>query len=321
MMFKFVLTFVLLLSVVFNADCQIQVGSNVIAAMNRGGKIDEDYIQQLKQTTTLFVLQDNDYESVESWDRAIKSVWNITPYRIIKRSDMSRYNDGKYSFFSFGGFLVNRKGTISVHITYDLWMPHATKNNKTKGSDYYSRVLMYVDNESAFDPNNKADDVNSSEMDNVLYGNTNIYNWSPVILKCYLKTINDRLLLKSDRGPFLEEEDETVLKELKNDTLYISQYTGLGENFIRGNTNIKEINEEVKKVYPYPYKVVSNQQLDDIISTSSKPVYFLVYTNSATDKYVNVFEARTGKLLYARYSMLSYKFREKDMAELRKSIK
>ncbi|MFT4062995.1 MAG: hypothetical protein QM642_11645 [Edaphocola sp.] len=46
----------------------------------------------------------------------------------------------------------------------------------------------------------------------------------------------------------------------------------------------------------------------------------MVYTQSSTDKYINVYESGTGKMLYAEYVKISYNFKYKDLARLAKSI-
>lgn len=105
MILKRLLT-LLFASLCFKSNSQILIGDREIATTNNPGHLSEEYMQELKSTTTLFVLQNSDYESLAAWDDAIKSVWTITPYKIIKPDELSQYDNGKYSYFTFGGFVI-----------------------------------------------------------------------------------------------------------------------------------------------------------------------------------------------------------------------
>lgn len=320
-----------LVTLALQAGAQIQVGSNEIASMNRAGKISADDLAALKKTTTVFTLPYKDYADKDLFEEAIRQVWTITPFRIIKPDEMGDYvrKEG-YSLFSFGGFVTTRNsssgsmGMSNMHLAYDLWMPETNKKGKVSQS-YFARILIYPDNETFFtamrNSGRKNDDF-SSRLLSFVYNDAVIYNWSAGLLKGYLKKVNDCLQQHEERGPFSEEEDKKALSSLKNDTLYVPDYVQIRYNMFTGAEKADEEggDEDMKKAYPYPVKMVSKAQLDALLLDKSRPVKYLVYVKSSTDKFINVYDSGTGKLLYARYVKISYNFRNKDLSKLAKLI-
>ena len=312
-----------------NSSAQIQIGSNEIATMNRAGTIGKDDMAALKKTTTLFTLQFKDYQQLQQFEAAIKEAWTLTPYKIIRPDELGDYlkKEG-YSVFSFGGFLVSRGGSAPVaqhmHLAYDLWMPEARKNGNIN-KKFFARVLIYPDNESFFTAMNninKRKDDFSSKMISFIYNDALIFNWSPGMLQGYLKKVNQHLERHDERGPYSEETDKQALSKLKNDTLYVPDYVNVRFNMFTGAENGDEEagDDELKKAYPYPVKLVSRARLDELILDKSKPVKYLVYVKSSTDKYINVYDSGSGNLLYARYVKMSYNFKNKDLGKLAKVI-
>lgn len=310
-------------------QAQIQIGSNEIAAMNRAGGISKDEMAALKQATTLFTLPYKDYKQQQEFEEAIKSVWTITPFRIIKPDEMGQYmKQGGYAIFSFGGFMTTHGGsapsTTNMHLAYDLWMPEVKKNGNIK-QHYFSRILIYPDNETFFTAmrnKGKRNDDFSAKMITYLYNDAIIYNWSAGLLSGYLKEVNDHLLQDDERGPFTEETDRKALSRLKNDTLYVPDYVNVKFNMFNGAEAADDdgADEDMKQAYPFPVKLVSSAKLNELILDRNKPIKYLVYVKSSTDKYINVYDSGTGGLLYARYVKLSYNFKNKDLGKLAKTI-
>ncbi len=303
---------------------QIQVGSNQIATANRPGKIKPAELERLKQTTTLFTFPYKSYEDLEAYEAAIRSVWTLTPFKVIKPDEMKSFMGQEgYSFFSFGGFITVREnaGANNMHLAYDLWLPG--KGGKGRHS-YFARIMIYPDNQTFFtamrNVNRRKDDF-SSRMLSFVYNDAVLYNWGPGFLKGYLRKVNDQLLAKDERGPYSEEADKPALARLKTDTLYIPDYVFIKFNMFVGSEKKDEEADEsdLGKTYPFPVKIVPAEELNKMILTAQTPFLYLTYTKSSTDKYINVYSSE-GNLLYARYTALSYNFKYKDLGKLAKLI-
>lgn len=324
-------SFILLLLLILDhfAIAQIQIGSNEIPTMNRAGNISPHELEEFKKTTTLFTLQYKDYAQQQQFEKAIRAVWTITPFKIIKPDEIGNYtNKGNYSFFSFGGFMIQHQGsatlTSSMHLSYDLWLPDVKKNGKIN-QRFFSRIWLYPNNETfitAMKGNGLRNKDFNERMLSFLYDHALLYNWGAGFLKGYLKTVNDRLLARDERGPFSKETDRKALRSLKQDTLYIPDYVYIHFNALTGaevKTN-DETDENLQKAYSLPIKVVPAAMINEMILNGNKTVKYLLYIKSSTDKFINVFDGNTGMLIYARYIKISYNFKNKDLSRLEKSV-
>lgn len=308
------------------AGAQIQVGSNEIATMNAAGNISDADLKALKGATTLFTLQYKDYNDKVAYEKAIRSVWTITPFQIIKPEEINDYvNKGNYAFFSFGGFVTSRSGPSmsSIHIAYDLWMP-VVKKKGNFNQKFFARIQVYPDNKTiytAYRNKYRSQTDFSATMLSFIYNDAKIYSWGPGYIKGYLKLVNDRLLGNDKRGPFTEVEEEGALKQLKNDTLYIPDYVKVKFNMFTGAENENEdADDAMKDVYPFPVKFISDGELNNLILNGDKPVKYLVYIKSSTDKFINVYDSKDNKLIYAQYVAVSYNFKNKDLKKLAKAV-
>jgi len=307
---------------------QIQIGSNEIPTMNRPGKISSSSMNDFKKSTTIFTLQFKDYAKLQDYEKAIGKVWKITPFKIVKPDEMPQYMKEGYSIFSFGGYLVQRQGssttTSNMHLAYDLWLPDMKKNGNVK-QDFLARISIFA-NPDAFSTAMKGlgftNKKFSSKMTSFLYKEAELYNWNPGFLMGYLKTVNDRLTENNERGPFSEETDKTAMSKLKNDTLYIPDYVYIRYKMFSGSESVKDDQDEtdIKKIYPYPFRILPAAELNQLILEEGKSIKYLTYVKSSTDKFLNIFDSKTGKLIFARYVKLSYNFKNKDLARVEKAI-
>lgn len=324
LMLKKILFIVLFFPFISNA--QIQIGSNEIPTGNAAGSISKSDLEALKKTTTLFTLQYKDYNDKVAYAKAIKAVWTITPFEIIRPDEMGDYMDkGNYSFFSFGGFVTSRSSPsmTSIHIAYDLWMPELKKKGKIN-QNYFARIQIYPDNKTiyaAYQSKYKKQSDFSATMLSFIYNDAYIYSWGPGYMKGYLKLVNDRLISNDKRGPFTEVEEEDILKQLKTDTLYVPNYVKVKFNMFTGAENEDDgADEEMKDAYPFPVKFISAGELNDLILNGDKPVKYLVYIKSSTDKFINIYDSKDNRLIYAQYVPASYNFKNKDLRKLARAV-
>jgi hypothetical protein len=316
---------VALLSPLFS-NAQIQIGSNEVATMNKAGGISKADMEALKATTTLFTLQYKDYNDKVAYEKAIRAVWTITPFQIVRPDELGDYMKKKnYSIFSFGGFVTSRTGPsmTSIHIAYDLWMPEPKKNGKMD-QKYFARVQIYPDNKTiyaAYSNKFKKQSDFSSTMLSFIYNEANIYSWGPGYIKGYLQLVNDRLSADDERGPFTEVEDNKALASLKTDTLYVPDYVKVKFNMMTGSEKEDDgADEDMKEAYPYPVKFLSAGELNNLILNGDKPIKYLVYIKSSTDKFINIYDSKNNKLIYAQYVPVSYNFKNKDLKKLARAI-
>ncbi|MFT4062996.1 MAG: hypothetical protein QM642_11650 [Edaphocola sp.] len=265
-----------LLAAALTTNAQIQVGSNEMATLNRPGVIGKDDLAALKKSTVLFTLPYSQYNQQAAYEASIKSVWTLTPFKIIKPDEMGKYTDqGGYAIFSFGGFVnaathngVGRGAGAWMHLAYDLWMPKTKKSGKVN-QQFFGRILIYPDMESygvAMQNLYASKSDFSQRLLSYIYNDAIIYNFSPGLLKGYLKEVNDRLHIGDERGPFSEMEDKAALKSLQHDTLYVPDYVNLKVNMFTGAQTETVDDDDLRKAYKFPIRILPKPELDKLIA-------------------------------------------------------
>ncbi len=144
-------------------------------------------------------------------------------------------------------------------------------------------------------------------------------NWQPFFLRNYLKFINDKMLAGEERSLYKKEKDAKELKKLKKEILYIADYAMLKFNMLTGTEEKRLKEKKIFKKYPYKYKLVSAKKINQMLE-DGKPIYYMVYVKSSTDKYLTIFNGKTGELVYTKYKPISYNLKSKDLAKLAKLI-
>lgn len=345
------------------ASAQIDIGPDT-----RSGKISDEYLAALKKTTTLFVLQEKDFENLPAWEEAVSSVWNITQHKFIHADEITDYAKKKgYSFFAFeedihshhhasqtnsvqsmgmNGRMTTTVTSItpasshasSVDIIYSLYIPGYDKkgelktrnNGEMKDRDFYANIMMYPDRDAMVQATNMADRhvVNgfsrkkfNRKFDDLVYNHAVIYNWTPGMMKGFLSVTNKSLKEKISLDRDDEYEAEGMLRRLQRDTLYVPTYVNKKVNMFTGaEKEVERDDDELKSIYQYPVKFVDINELDKLIADKNRNILYLSVAISSARKYVNVYQSKTGGLVYAEYTKGSLSFKNKDLSKLAKRI-
>lgn len=319
------LTTLLFICLFLQSNAQVFVGPKKIPTDYRTGSFSASDIQRLKSSTTIFVLQDKDFENINEWEKAIKSVWTVSPIKLVKRTELDQNKCNKCSYFTFGHYSddnsISESSTSKLHMTwqhfsYDLWMPPSGKTNDDDDNETsYARILVYPE-KMVFNYPRKIASSHDIYVNAPLY-TTLLYNWQPFMLKGYLKMVNDLLISKETRSLYTDDEDKSALKILKTDTLYIPDYVNIktdhrGEREAIETTDLKELNDN----YPNPVRIVSTEELKQIILAASKPVYFLSFIKSHPERYLNVFDSKSNKSIFSRSAVKGTNFNYKHLWEI-----
>lgn len=304
---------------------QIQVGSRAIPSMNIAGKIGKTEMVDFKKSTTIFTLQFKDFDHIEDFQKAIAKVWTVTPFKIVKPDEIGNYMKEGYSIFMYGSIVAMKNGqVVSTHLYDELWLPHVKKNGKVK-KEFLARITLFPDFDAMKEGSRgfgMFDGKARREKENYLYNDAHFYNWNAGFLMGYLKTVNDGLANWEGRGPFSEMTDKAAMAQLKTDTLYIPDYIFTKFNMFTGaeKENDDHSDSDLKDYYPYPIKVLPAEELSQMILNSKKPIKYLTYIKSSTDKFLNIFDSQTEKMIFSRYIKVSYNFKSKDMKRIAKEI-
>lgn len=141
------------------------------------------------------------------------------------------------------------------------------------------------------------------------------YNRRPSFIAVYLRTLSGFLSSGKERRLYNSTYDPHMLSRLKGEVLYIP------ECLLQKTKDTRFTPQEFMKKYPWRYEFVSLERLDSIIANPSADTYFLQGVVSSPEKFVTVFNARTGDIVYSEYIEYAKSMLPKDIATLASRIK
>lgn len=286
------------------------------------GEFSSTDLESLKSTTTLFIYRESDEEDLELFKSTLEESWDYTELEFISYEEYTANTyDESYSFFTIGGIHKTKTSssgmvTENTYIYLMLWM---IKNEKKLT---FCRIDLYPTFEAYQKANTFMSKKRANLMMKYLYAESTIHNWNLVYLKNSLQFVNKNLDISNEVWLFNSETYED-LSPLKSDTLYILDYALIKFAPFTGDESARHNVKKLLKKYPHPYKFVSATELAEKITNSTdstSSVYYLSYVKSCTDKFISVFNGKTGDLLYSDYSPVSYNVKAKDFAKLSEAI-
>jgi hypothetical protein len=276
-----------------------------------------------KKTTTLFTLQYSDYAELEKFDQAIKKTWTITPYKIIKPEELSRYDTlANYSFFYFDGYAEKLDSVTNVNVVYALKLVTPSKKPKVKEESILATVTLFADRNTNLLVETQDQQFGSkrSIKNNLLsnlYNKSSLLNWSPGLLTGYLKQINDGLLANENCTLDYQFYNKVRLPELAKETLYVPEYI---KEVFSSRLALLPPSGIIAEPYNYKLKFVPYKVLDSLILNKDTNIKYVVYTQRSNDKIISVYDSKDDKIIYQRFYPQSPNFEMNDLSEIKKVI-
>jgi len=294
-------------------------------------------IPRLKKGITYVVMKDTASPTAQAY-KSMFRYWTCSKVAFILNKDILQHIAPDASFFTIGGYTntstfmsTNSSGVTSkglsysnTHLYWELWICRPDelklwKNlDKKDGKFPYKvrqaigRIEMFTDFPSMVDPSL----IYNADYD----GDEHIRNWGLGYLKNYVQVLMALLEKGEERSLYKSSSDPKQLENLKKQTLYIPDYVLIKFSKFSGDESKRHKGEKLLSGYKWPYKLIGNKELNEKIMDESQPVYHLVYIKSSTDKYVSVYNSKTGELIYTTYSPVSYNIKDKDFKKLAKAI-
>lgn len=275
-------------------------------------------------------MNDPNSEIAKPYIDAIKSSWTFSSIEFIKYEDQPKNIEPGTTFLSLGGHKTNTRmvkehnnfqetmvNYENTHMFLQFWTTgKGIATTADKANDNFiplARIELFLDFETLTYPQWIID----SDLD--LGGH--VRNWSPGILKNYIKCMMSYLDTKKERTLYDDYVDRDAIKKLRSEALYIPESTFIAFNMFSGDETEKIPEPKLFGGYPYPYKILSDKELSDKIINGKDDFYYLIYVKGSTQKYVSVFNSKTGEMIYTHYKSFSYNIGNKDIKKLAKEIK
>lgn len=287
---------------------------------DRSNRFTEEEIQKLKNTKTVFFLRDQDMDLKQEWEQAINSVWDLTEIIVDSYQNIGKYEKKTYSVFVLTGSFNHvtkqsiENGMRVDGVSYDITHVYLSlRVFANVGYTDYCSVPLFPDYPTMMR-------MGSDSKENFLYHqNSVIKNWIPGLLKLYL--IDVQKYLKQSKK-LIHSVDINLKKELsglKNDTLLIPDFVLIKYNMWKGTEFERHNIDKLFKSYPYPYRVVSAEELTHRV-LSRDNVYVFDYIKSSASKYVRILSTSSGRI-YQRFKGVSYNIKSKNIARFKRKIK
>jgi len=280
---------------------QVRVGSSEWCDALR---LTELEYNRLKQSTVYFIVPNYLTENRDEFTKLIKESWTYCDIEVIEGKDFSKYENRENSaFISMKVFFFNK---IFSHIEYQMWQRKLKKDKvRDREDDFFGSFQLLLGEKSAKRLDYKNEDkamkiISEEELD--------IINFKPGLVAAYLKTIDFGLrehvsMCGGDRPkPMIKPK----LYKMQEDTLYIT------DDLI--NEGDKFTEDEFLKMYPYPYRFISMEQLEAMLLDNREFYYYISHAC------VTVCYSGSGELLYWTRNWIP-RVKKKEISELAKAIK
>ncbi|MBQ4821324.1 hypothetical protein [Aquimarina sp. MMG016] len=316
---NFLLFIVFLIS--FSVTCQVSVGPKHVG---KPGKFDKEQLEKFKESKTIFVFSTLFERSV--YEDVLKESWDVTPYEIVSAEDfdLKNYLKEGYSIGSLGFNKVTkmRKSNSWVDYLYMYFEFSMFDNekllenlNKYKGKRLkkINKVINKYKYSFArfelFPKSNFVDLAKRSNLEKItesLFTEDVFYNYQPGILRNYFQKIND--LLKKEEIYWMYKDDyDPELKKLTDKPLFFPEYITMGyypkiKVFSKKKNDDKDLDEnDPFSNYKFISKSISNSDLNNRI-LSGEEFYYLRYVRVNSQKFIEVVNSKTGKVIYRNYA-------------------
>lgn len=292
-----------------------------------------DALSLVQDGTTYLAMKDPASEKAKPFLEALRTGWKLSKVEAIRYADIDSHLAPGASFLTFDGYVTTTQSMTmyndgstrygvraeNSHVYLSLWTcdPKRFKEGKAPATDDVkiplARVELYPDFPTLDDPRN----IYNTDAD----ADGHLRNWTPGLFQNQLQALSGYLKAGRKRSLFDGEEDAASLARLKTDTLFVPDYVLVKFNRFTGDESKRHDAAEIFEDYPFPYRIVPVAELDRKIRTDSASFLYLSYVKSSTDKFVSVFDARDGRMVYSDYSGMSYNIDSGDLKRLAKLVR
>lgn len=324
-----------LLNIFFSLNAQVFFGSIDISNL----RTKKEYYEKFIASETIFIIPS--YYDKPLFEKIVKESWSLTPYKIVKieEFDYNKYINEKYSFAIIDGTVKSSSRGATYFYTHYSFLTFDIKekqkeleklNKKPKDKqekyDIFENHRKYIAGFYLYQKGTFIQDVYNksiSEISALAQTKDVFYNFTPGLIKNYFQTIQEGIKLKEDKSIY-DDFTSSDLKKLKSKILYIPNYVGYKYNAgLNKLTDTERTDEEKKELfseYKFNYEFIDDKLLSDKI-LKNEDIYYLRYVRMNSVKFLNIVEAKTGKIIYSQYKLgFNYNLTSDIIKDISKAI-
>jgi hypothetical protein len=154
-------------------------------------------------------------------------------------------------------------------------------------------------------------------------------NGTPAQVKNMFQIVNNSIRDNETRQLKEDMHTSAGLSNLKADTLYVpniwygpggTQMSEENKFYAKYGSKMIKILDNMLAEYKHPIKLIRRDELNTMLLTTTKPVYYFNYVQSSADKMVSVINGLTGEVIYYNFARKSYRPKEKDFGDLSDAV-
>ena len=283
----------------------------------------QSYVNEIKADindlakSTLYVVLDINNEDNKKYADIITEYWKYSKIEIIEFKEIYNHiNNNSFFFTPFIRYYKNettysQDSKVYLDFQLTIWrffQPFVKKYNSNPKKYKVSEIMDNANILAQIDltaDDSKTFSINKVFADDFM-GKGYLCNYGEGILKNGIQNIQN-IILKKDFHTYNETYcNPKELIKLENSTLYIPDYI-VSENI---NSKIEErgkLKVSTKEDYPLKSKIISNEELSELIISSETPIYYLSsyfhsLTNFRESLTYTVTNSVTGEIIFCDYS-------------------
>jgi len=321
-----------------SASAQLYLGDQLTRP--NGGKLKDTDIQALTKATTYFVIRPLEEELKEEYQAVFDDIWTFNTMKVVTLEEYfelrKEQREGN-SFMLIDGYTTVTQGrTISYsnphyfHHLYVLGEEIGYSNKELKKMEqsgtpvvpnYEVRTIARAELFPSSELLMMNDGIGLSDQEKAeqlafMYNGAKFYNLHLGFLKNTLQEIQRFLKEGKERSLFEYSTNEKELGKLKRQTLYFPDHMLIEYNKFNGDESGRHDPEELLKNYEHPHKIISAEELSEMILFAKEPFYYFNYVRSSTDAFYTVTNGLTGEILFSMYDAVTYNMKPKNLKHL-----
>jgi len=281
---------------------------------------DTKKLDRIKEGETYVIARTTTFPGADKFLEAMRKDWTLTRgIHYLPSNNETITVKPNDSFLSLESLKITNNYGTQVYYFLSFWTckeKFFKKDRKLKQSDHevIAQVALSIDN--------KAFATTAFFEQNDFDGGGLLMNWSPGMVHNYLQQISTMLIAKKKKKFQDDIENKAELAMLKNEILFVPDFDLITSSMFSAKQEMRdeEDTNAVFEKYTYAYKVVNKDDLDRLILTSTKPVYYLLFIRHSANKLVCVINGKTGETIYADATSLSMRLKSGDVKSLYKAI-
>ncbi|WP_295335439.1 hypothetical protein [Flavobacterium sp.] len=278
-------------------------------------------IAKIKQGTTYFAMKDPGSPAAAGYVAAIKKAWSLSKVECIKYTEVEKNIAPNNSFVTLGANMTTSNSTLAsteTRMYLELWTTNGKFTYDPKKRRHFNQadkiVVATVELFADYYAQN-----NPSAMYKMEYDATGHFkNWGAGVLSNYLQQLCTLLEKGNECTAKTEIANPVELQKMASTTLFIPDYVLTKFSKNSDDESKKYSEKEIFTDLTLSYKILNLAELNEKITNSTAPFYYLLFVKTPTEKFVTVTQSQTGEIIYLAHTASATNFKSADLKELQK---